>query len=143
VVAQNDTRRHLDTSQRALIAARMANLKRGGLRNPSGNNQYETKEVKAQRCALTSDETPPLVSTKRAASLLKVGERTVDRAKRVIESNNQDAKRRKSGFLTFPSRFVSDSCGSERRTFNDLRTAKRPKWAFCDNLRKRCRGFPR
>jgi hypothetical protein len=90
VVAQNDTRRHLDTSQRALIAARMANLKRGGLRNPSGNNQYETKEVKAQRCALTSDETPPMVSTKRAAALMKVGERTVDHAKRIIESNNQD-----------------------------------------------------
>jgi hypothetical protein len=68
----------------------MANLKRGGLRNPSGNNQYETKEVKAQRCALTSDETPPMVSTKRAAALMKVGERTVDHAKRIIESNNQD-----------------------------------------------------
>jgi hypothetical protein len=69
-----------------MVAARAANLKRGGDRR--------SEDFKAPHGALKSEEdgndTPQLVSTKRAAALMKVGERTVDRAKRVIESNNQD-----------------------------------------------------
>jgi protein gp37/ParB-like chromosome segregation protein Spo0J len=67
VLAKNLERRHLDETQRAMIAARLANLK-------VGTNQHGMKG--AQICAPSQPE---------AASLLGVGRRTVQEARVVLE----------------------------------------------------------
>ena len=71
VISTNLHRRHLSTSQRAMIAGKIAKLKDG--RPP--------KEETAQNCAVSKTE---------AASQLKVGKGTVDSAKRVIRDGHPD-----------------------------------------------------
>jgi ParB-like chromosome segregation protein Spo0J len=70
VVSQNITRRHLDESQRAMVAARLANLK--------------------PQDTLRRGPVPPIggtgVTEAQAARLLNVGERTVQRARKVQEN---------------------------------------------------------
>jgi hypothetical protein len=63
VVSKNLHRRHLDTGQRAMVAARLANLERG---KPANSPVYETP-----------------VSQAKAAEMLNVGERAVRDAKKV------------------------------------------------------------
>jgi N6-adenosine-specific RNA methylase IME4 len=65
--AKNDCRRHLDTSQRSMVAARLANLTHGG----------DRRSVQPANV--------PLVTQATAADKLKVSERSVRDAKRVIE----------------------------------------------------------
>ena len=65
VVSQNLHRRHLDVSQRAMIAAEIADLKRGGERS------------KAQICALTHAQ---------AAARFNVSPRTVDKASALLNA---------------------------------------------------------
>jgi ParB-like chromosome segregation protein Spo0J len=65
VLSQNLHRRHLTTSQRAMVAAKMANLGEG---RPSRDTP--------QNCG---------VSTKQAAARFRVGRRTVESAKTVLE----------------------------------------------------------
>ena len=64
VVSMNLHRRHLDESQRAMVAARLATMRQGGDRTKSPIGE------------LTQTE---------AASLLNVGKRTVERARKVLD----------------------------------------------------------
>ena len=68
VVSLNLRRRHLSESQRAMVAARLANL-------PKGTNQH------AQICAPTQEA---------AADLLNVSRRTVQHARTVIDHGSQE-----------------------------------------------------
>jgi hypothetical protein len=72
VASQNLHRRHLDTSQRSMVAAKMANLKRGDV----GNG----RKVDGQNCLPTED----------AAALLNVSERSVKSAKQVLEHGSAE-----------------------------------------------------
>lgn len=74
VISLNLHRRHLNESQRSMIAARMANL-------PKHANQYDSK-VDASIDATTSQT--------RAAALLHVSRPTVQRAKQVQESGDAE-----------------------------------------------------
>lgn len=72
VLSLNLKRRHLDASQRAMVAAAIANLAEG------------------------RPKTPPIggvsVSTEQAATMLNVGVRSVERAKKVVESGAPELK---------------------------------------------------
>lgn len=70
VISHNLHRRHLDTSQRSMIAGRLARLKRG-------SNQHTKEE--APNGASSIDE---------AAKLLNVSPRNVDRAKKVLDAGS-------------------------------------------------------
>ncbi len=71
VISKNLCRRHLDAGQRAMVAARIANIKHG-------QNRY------------TFDESPAGDSTKMAsvAAKLDVGKRSVERARKVVASGD-------------------------------------------------------
>jgi ParB-like chromosome segregation protein Spo0J len=69
VIAANVTRRHLDESQRAMIAARLATLTHGGNR--------KSEEIKSP--------TGDLKTQASAAETLNVGKRSVERARRVLD----------------------------------------------------------
>ncbi len=76
----NGQRRDLTASQRAIISARMAGLM-------SGSNQYK----KSGRVLSTSPRNPvPLSTIKKAAGLAGVSTAYVDRALRVIRTNDKD-----------------------------------------------------
>ncbi len=68
VISKNVSRRHLTESQRAIVAARLANLKRG-------SNQHEEK-VDGQICTSTSVDS--------AATLLSVSPRSVKSARKLL-----------------------------------------------------------
>lgn len=75
VISLNLNRRHLNESQRAMIGARLANIKRGGDRkNQTANMQFET-------------------STKEAAEKLNVGERNIYAAKKVQKEGIEDLQK--------------------------------------------------
>ena len=76
VFSKNFHRRHLDESQRAMVAAKFANLRHGGDR-------------KNQTANLPLDNTPPITQAK-AAEKLNVGERSVRDAKVVLNSGNEE-----------------------------------------------------
>ncbi len=70
VISLNLARRHLNESQRAMVAAKLANM-------PKGANQYDSK-MDAQICA-------PVMSQNDAAELLNVSRRAVQTARVVLE----------------------------------------------------------
>lgn len=70
VISHNLHRRHLSTSQRSMVAAKIANLKEG---RPS--------EETTQNCGVTQEE---------AAAKLNVSTRSVQAAKQVIKSGNKE-----------------------------------------------------
>ena len=75
VISLNLNRRHLNESQRAMIGAKLANMKHGGDRkNQHANWQFET-------------------STKDAAEKLNVGERNIQRAKKVHKEGIEDLQK--------------------------------------------------
>ena len=76
VVSKNLHRRHLDESQRAMVAGKLANLQHGGNR-------------KNQAANLPLDRTPPITQEK-AAEMFKVGVRSVRDAKVVLNSGNDE-----------------------------------------------------
>lgn len=71
VASQNLHRRHLDTSQRSMVAARMANLKLGA-------NQYKKEGGSID------------LPIQDAAEMLNVSEKTVKRAKQVLEHGSAE-----------------------------------------------------
>lgn len=77
VVSLNLHRRHLNESQRAMVAARIANLGHGGDRRPTDQGA---------NLPLETGFTGPGVTNAVAADLLNVSERTVKDARRVQES---------------------------------------------------------
>lgn len=70
VLSHNLHRRHLDTSQRAMVAAKLANL-------PVGTNQHAKEGT--HKCA---------PSVEQAAELLNVSPRTVNNAKKVLDKGS-------------------------------------------------------
>lgn len=72
VVSANLHRRHLDTSQRAVVGARLATLTHGGDR-------------RSDQAAIW-----PVETHAQAAALLNVGERSVRRAREVLDSGDQE-----------------------------------------------------
>lgn len=74
VMSLNLHRRHLTTSQRSLVAARLANMERGGDR--------KSEEIKAQNCGLITQE--------KAADILAVSERSVQQAAAVIRDGTPE-----------------------------------------------------
>lgn len=72
VISHNLNRRHLDESQRAMIGARLANLKVGQRKDTTGPIGLST---------LTQPE---------AASKLSVGERSIKRARKVLDTGTQE-----------------------------------------------------
>lgn len=73
VLSMNLHRRHLTESQRAMVAAKLANFKRGDARK-----QRESSDV--QICA----------SVEQAADMLNVGKRSVTSAKKVLEHGSKE-----------------------------------------------------
>ena len=69
IIAQNIARRHLDESQRAMVAAKLANMP---IQRPKS----------AQICALKSQP--------EAASMLNVARRSVQRARQVVDHGVPD-----------------------------------------------------
>lgn len=84
VVSENLRRRHLNESQRADIAAKMATLKPGGQR---GNKNADKNE--AANRPIRSD---PVVSQQEAAALMNVSERSVRRAAKVHAKGTEELK---------------------------------------------------
>lgn len=80
VISKNLHRRHLNESQRAMVAADIANLPRG--RQPADNGKPANRRI----C-----ESPP-VSQSQAADLLNVSERSVSRAKRIQRDASPDVQ---------------------------------------------------
>lgn len=102
VVSVNlDGRRHLSESQRGMIAAKVANLKRGGNNNPSGKNQYGGGQSANLPIDQPQTEPQQVVSNQQAAAMLNVSERTVRKAKKVQEKGTpQLAKAVEKGELS-------------------------------------------
>jgi hypothetical protein len=73
VVSQNLHRRHLDTSQRAMVAARIATMKHGGDRKSDQSANLRLEKSKAE-----------------AAEMLKVSPKSVEHGKAVINSGDAD-----------------------------------------------------
>jgi ParB family chromosome partitioning protein len=78
VISANLHRRHLTESQRASVAARLANMDRGG----TGANQHASKSANLRIC-------DPEVSQSDAARMLNVSERSVTTARKVHDSAPQ------------------------------------------------------
>lgn len=93
VFSHNLHRRHLDVSQRAILAARMANLKRG-------DNDHTREELPDGGSSVAE-----------VASRVGVGARTVERAKQVIEHGAPalvEAVERGEIPVSFAARFVAE-----------------------------------
>jgi ParB-like chromosome segregation protein Spo0J len=71
VIRHNLTRRHLNESQRAMIAGRLATMTQG---NATGNNQWKSAHGRIST---------PEVSQPEAAAMLNVSERSIQRAKNI------------------------------------------------------------
>ena len=83
VISHNLHRRHLTESQRASIAARVANMNHGGNRKSQDQAANLPLEVPLSEQAAP---TPPLTSTADAAEMLNVSERSVRSARKVHDS---------------------------------------------------------
>jgi ParB-like chromosome segregation protein Spo0J len=114
VASMNLHRRHLDPTQRSLVAAKMANLK-------SGDNQYtEVRSI---------DRTSP-ISMADAAKLMDVSEPSVKRAKQVLASGNQaliEAVEKGEKSLSAAADEALDQTGRRRKKKETTKQATVPK----------------
>lgn len=83
VVQLNLKRRHMNDDQRAMVAARLANMTHGGDRK-SKPDQTASWRVDPPE-PINSTEKPVSVSVPDAAKLLNVSERSVERAKHILK----------------------------------------------------------
>ena len=79
VVSKNLYRRHLGEGERTLIAAKVANMPRG---NPDLQNGEKTKDIPNRTNG------PSCISQEKAAVLMNVSPKSVQRAKTVVESGD-------------------------------------------------------
>jgi hypothetical protein len=101
VISHNLHRRHLDVSQRSVIAAKMATLKRGGDR--------KTDEFKGSKDT----------SIESASKLLNVSEPSVKRAKQVLEHGSKElneAVERGEIQVSFAAKFVTEEPDKKTQT---------------------------
>lgn len=99
VVSMNVKRRHLTTSQRAMIAAELANMQRGG------------DKVSEQSAILRNGQ----ISQPEAARLLNVGERSVQTASFVREHGTEDEKQSVASGERKASRVANNIRDRQRR----------------------------
>jgi hypothetical protein len=110
VVTRNLRRRHLTDSQRAWIAAKIANM-------TNGSNQYEKKVGLPNG---TPTQSP--ISVAQAAEMLNVSERNVRRAKRVQEHRSpQVQKDVEEGHMSLHHAADLQPTGAETTTVATLR----------------------
>ncbi|MEN6535689.1 MAG: MT-A70 family methyltransferase [Bryobacteraceae bacterium] len=81
VLSKNLKRRHLDESQRSMVAAKLADM---GIGRPSSKKAFEP----------APDHIPPIggISAQAAAIMLNVGARSVERARSVLRDGAEDLK---------------------------------------------------
>ena len=91
VISHNLHRRHLTESQRASIAARVANMPRG--RNWDKSANLQNKDEPQLSLSEQAAPRPPLTSTADAARLLNVSERSVASAKKVHDTAPPEVSR--------------------------------------------------
>lgn len=77
VISANLARRHLNESQRAMVAARLANMDHGGDRPSKNDSNFEAANLPLRK-----------ISQSAAAALLSVSARSVRTAKTVLESGD-------------------------------------------------------
>jgi phage N-6-adenine-methyltransferase len=90
IVSLNLHRRHLDTSQRGLVAGRLTTTSRDKGEAVAESNRRRGSQPSASNVALDdADDTPtpvPLVTRSDAAGLLNVSEKTVERARTILDA---------------------------------------------------------
>jgi hypothetical protein len=102
IVSLNAIRRELSVSQRAMMGARIANLKHGGKRRS-----------RQQTANLQLDLQPAVVTIDKAAALLNVSARSIEMAKEILsEASPEIAARVDSGEIT-----LSKAAKSLRKSF--------------------------
>ncbi|MFC0243650.1 hypothetical protein [Rhodopseudomonas telluris] len=86
VLSKNLRRRHLDESQRAIVAARLANL---GVGRPKADSRDDDK---AKPFDPAPEHIPPIggISARAAAAMVNVSERSVERARAVINDGVEE-----------------------------------------------------
>jgi len=105
VISLNLKRRHLNESQRALVAARLANLVHGGVRE--GQN---TRTAQAAHLPLEG------VSHKQAAELLNVSERTLRTAKQVEHNATPElTKQVEQGLVSVHAAIIASALTSDQQ----------------------------
>ena len=93
VISHNLHRRHLTESQRASIAARVANMPRGTNRFADRSANLQTYSEPQLSLSEQAAPRPPLTSTADAARLLNVSERSVASAKKVHDTAPPEVSR--------------------------------------------------
>ena len=92
VVSMNLRRRHLNESQRAIVAGKLASLEHGKHPSPRGGGIDKSLENRAKN-ELPIGNSPssngPRVTAPQAAELLNVGRRSVSRAREVLRHGDQ------------------------------------------------------
>jgi ParB-like chromosome segregation protein Spo0J len=136
VCSANIHRRHLTTRQRAAIAAELANLGRGGDRNPKGKNQYsEGREVKGSNDPLTNG-----TSIDEAAAMLNVSPKSVKRAKQTMREDPEAHEAAKAGVKPPKPSTPKPNAAIEPSAKDDGRTSTATERAREDGVQRSTSG---
>ena len=96
IVSKNLVRRHLNTSQRAMVAAKLATYEWGGDRSKPPNGDLKLNEV---------------------AQSLSVGKRTVERARKILNNGTPEVRAAAPSRRHYPGH-LSGCPGTDRRTID-------------------------